>query len=152
MVFPRIDFESLAALVVCLLGGLSNNQATLGIPHIQATSIFGRGIRAECRVIGLEIEPKQRQTKVALSLKRPMAFCRIAPESSEQWDNVLLKVGYSLRITLSKPLGCGANSFVRCDGIYHHGEYDHDVHVMHNRVKRALLPVSPWTRKRARAT
>ena len=82
-------------------------------------------------MIGFEIETEQRQTKIALSLTRSMTLRLVATESSEQRNNVLLKVRYRLRITLRKPLGCGANKFgannlARCDRLDQQDGCDRD--------------------------
>jgi hypothetical protein len=69
IVFPRIDVESPASFVVGLLGGLAKDKALIRI--IAANTAVG----TQSLVIRIEVKPKQRQTKIALSLKRSMTLC-----------------------------------------------------------------------------
>ena len=83
IVFPRTCFEPLATFVFDLFGRLLNEQAVADVLQVNPVAIGRRRRCVDRGVVGSKVETKQRQTKVTLPLKRPVALGRITAKAAK---------------------------------------------------------------------
>jgi hypothetical protein len=124
VIFPGAGFNSLAAVVLYLHGGLLKDQAVGGNFGVDATEKFV--------VVIFEVVAEERESESASPLKGSMAGATVAAKFSEEWGHVLLEVrsfarslrwGIPLRdgreggwVLWGSEAGCGSEGHSECHG------------------------------------
>ena len=100
MMLPTSMLVTLASLVHVGIGWLGKNQAFVNIVDVNAPARLVQ----QRRMVSLEVVAEQGELKAASALKRTVTGATVTSKTSEQWNDMLLKVGNIFRTLVGEPL------------------------------------------------